>query len=634
MRALASASAGLVSALMREVSQGRGGSRLDEARRLVGSNALAPDAHHLLALCASQAGRLDEAETAFQAALRLAPRQAMILSNFARFLGRQERWPEAERAWQEALVQMPEAASAWAELGLVQLALSRESAGYGRPSHRGAAMRRQAIASLRKALDLDASLVRAWHGLGSALRDDEDTGGAEHALRQALRLSPASPALWASLAGALRLSGRPAEAVEAYRQARSLGEVGPEVLDAEVGALIDCQRVDEARQASEELLRRFPAFVPAYSTRVNLLWEYGSGDTGQTEQEAPDAFFLRAVESQPVNADLHLGYISFLIEAKRGEEAFERLQILRRRQDHPRLLAMQANALEIAGYSERAAPLYAAADRVLGGQDLSFSNAYVRHLLKSGQWSIAAARAERTLALDPLHQETWAYLATAWRLLGDPREEWLCGFERLVALLPVVVPSGWRDMPQFLGELQQALEPLHLARAQPVAQSLRGGSQTPGRLFGRPEPRIEALRRALVVTIEGWLAELPSDPSHPFLGRLQSSVRFTGSWSVKLWRSGSHANHFHNEGWMSSAFYVALPPSVREGASQKEDGIAGALQLGQPPLELGLGLAPRRIIQPRVGHVALFPSYLWHGTVPFDDAEPRLTVAFDMLPAG
>jgi len=634
MRALAPASVGVASALMREVSQGKGGSRLDEARRLVGSNALAPDAHHLLALCASQAGSFGEAEAAFQAALRLAPRQAMILSNFARFLGKQERWTEAGRAWREALVQVPGDASAWAELGLVQLALSREAPGYRRSSHHGSVTRRQAIASLRKALELDARLVRAWHGLGSALRDDEDPEGAEHALRQALGLSPASPALWASLAGVLRLSGRPAEAVEAYRHARSLGEVGPERLDAEVGALIDCLRIDEAWRASEELLLRFPAFAPAYATRANLLWEYGPGDAGQAEREAPDAFFRRALDEQPENADLHLGYISFLMEAKRGDEAFERLQVLRRREDHPRLMAMQANALEIAGHSERAAPLYAAADRVLGGQDVSFNNAYVRHLLKSGQWSAAGVRAERTLALDPQHQETWAYLATAWRLLEDPREDWLCNFERLVALRPIAVPSGWRDMPHFLDDLQQALEPLHLARAQPVAQSLRGGSQTPGRLFGRPEPRIEALRRALVVTIEGWLAELPSDARHPFLGRLQSSVRFTGSWSVKLWRSGSHANHFHNEGWMSSAFYVALPPSVREGASQEDAGIAGALQLGQPPLELGLGLAPRRIIRPRVGHVALFPSYLWHGTAPFDDVEPRMTVAFDMLPAG
>jgi hypothetical protein len=48
--------------------------------------------------------------------------------------------------------------------------------------------------------------------------------------------------------------------------------------------------------------------------------------------------------------------------------------------------------------------------------------------------------------------------------------------------------------------------------------------------------------------------------------------------------------------------------------------------------ELGLDLPPRRLVQPEVGTLVLFPSYMWHGTVPFESAEPRITVAFDLLP--
>ena len=59
---------------------------------------------------------------------------------------------------------------------------------------------------------------------------------------------------------------------------------------------------------------------------------------------------------------------------------------------------------------------------------------------------------------------------------------------------------------------------------------------------------------------------------------------------------------------------------------------AGWIQFGQPMEELGLDLLPRRLIRPKPGYLALFPSYTWHGTVPFVDAEPRLTIAFDMQP--
>jgi hypothetical protein len=37
-------------------------------------------------------------------------------------------------------------------------------------------------------------------------------------------------------------------------------------------------------------------------------------------------------------------------------------------------------------------------------------------------------------------------------------------------------------------------------------------------------------------------------------------------------------------------------------------------------------------VTPTIGQLALFPSYLWHGTVPFTDEAERLTVAFDIVP--
>jgi hypothetical protein len=39
-------------------------------------------------------------------------------------------------------------------------------------------------------------------------------------------------------------------------------------------------------------------------------------------------------------------------------------------------------------------------------------------------------------------------------------------------------------------------------------------------------------------------------------------------------------------------------------------------------------------VQPKPGLLALFPSYMWHGTEPFGGTEPRLTIAFDLVPNG
>ena len=98
-------------------------------------------------------------------------------------------------------------------------------------------------------------------------------------------------------------------------------------------------------------------------------------------------------------------------------------------------------------------------------------------------------------------------------------------------------------------------------------------------------------------------------------------VRFSGSWSVRLTDAGFHANHFHPEGWLSSAFYLALPESA--------NGQEGWLALGEPQADLGLDLPPIRLVEPKPGRLVLFPSTMWHGTVPFPAGE-RLSIAFDV----
>ena len=589
------------------LARGDAAAALAIARPLAAEAGGAPDAQHLLALSLLATGDADAATVAFEAALRLAPGQPAIFANYGRGLRRFGRRIEAGEVWQRMALALPGDPTARLEAGLADLEAGRLEA---------------ALAHLREAVRLAPAVPRAWHALGNALREADRLAEADDAFHRAIALDPRNPLLWANLGGVLRLRGRSDAAIEAYAQARACGADDPVVREAEVGALIDALRFDLAFERAESLVADHPEHFGGHTTLAELRWEYGP-DAGRDSALTP---FREAVARRPDSRELALSLVSLLLETHQAGEALERLQRLRREADHPTLVAMQANALQALGRHDEAAAAYAEADRALGATDVHFANAYVRHLLTAGEWAAAARRAEAALAIAPEHQETWAYLATAWRLTQDPREDWLCGFDRFVELMPVDVPRGFASMPAFLDALREGLDALHQARNEPVRQSVRGGSQTPGRLFGRADARIAALEAALTATIERFIARLPKDETHPFLRRAARSVRYTGSWSVKLWQSGRHANHFHSEGWMSSAFYVALPPSVAAG------GDAGALQLGQPPVELGLDLPPRRIIHPREGHLALFPSYLWHGTVPFDDEAPRITVAFDMLP--
>jgi hypothetical protein len=53
---------------------------------------------------------------------------------------------------------------------------------------------------------------------------------------------------------------------------------------------------------------------------------------------------------------------------------------------------------------------------------------------------------------------------------------------------------------------------------------------------------------------------------------------------------------------------------------------------GEPGVPVPLQAPPpTRVVDPRPGQLVLFPSYLWHGTQPFESSGERITVAFDLL---
>ena len=519
--------------------------------------------------------------------------------------------------------QAPRAADAWQLLGMCL-------ADRDRPVQADAAFER-ALALVPGNAMVSRNYAVFLARYGKALREQGQLEAAEPVLRKALGLSPEQASAWVDLGVVLRLLGHVDQALAALRRAEGLldqrGASTVEVQDAINGVLADAGRPGEALAGARRLVALHPEHAPAHETLGHLLWENGAD---LAPGEDPLGQFRAAARAQPDNRALQLGLARMLVAASRADEALALLQPLRQRNPGDAVLDwFTADALDVLKQHEQAAALYAAAANGELGGFPEFLNARARNAFRTRRFDLAASCAETVVRLDPRNQEGWSHLGTAWRLVGDEREHWLFDYERLVGFVEIEPPPGFDGLPAFLQVLAATLDAMHNANREPVNQSVRGGTQTAGRLFGRDDAVIRAAEAALRTAAEGWLATLPDDATHPFLSHRQGGVRFVGSWSVKLRSSGHHSSHIHNEGWASSAFYVALPGSVL-GADAGS--CAGWIQFGRPLEDLGLDLPPRRVIQPRPGHLALFPSYMWHGTVPFDDPDPRITIAFDMQP--
>ena len=224
----------------------------------------------------------------------------------------------------------------------------------------------------------------------------------------------------------------------------------------------------------------------------------------------------------------------------------------------------------------------------------------------------------------PYDQSLLGCLSVVYRGLGDSKFAALVDVERFVREFSLTPPPGFSGPTAFNAALAEELVQLHTRRAEPMDQTLRNGTQTAGALFERDSGKITALREAIRETVADYIRELPEDATHPFLSRRSDAFRFAGSWSCRLRSAGFHTNHIHSA-WISSAYYVDLPDTVRDGAG-------GALQFGESQFQLGGEDWPLRVVTPAVGKLVLFPSYFWHGTTPFSDSRTRLTVAFDVLP--
>ena len=435
--------------------------------------------------------------------------------------------------------------------------------------------------------------------------------------REAVARYPQSGATWHNLAATLGDLGHADGAARAARQAIGLGIAAPETRLVLARALQAEQQFDEAEQAFAEALRLRPDYVDANNELAQLMWmRTGDRDTALKPLE-------RAVASAPGNPGL--AYALAMAQEFTGQKEAARAtaeQALARSPQDRRLLSL---AVELScKLGDAAAAVRWAAQAQ--GEDPVAKALQAQAQLAAGDGFAAAAAAEAAVRQQPTDQYSIALLATAWRMTGDPRYREVYAYDRLVAAYDIVDPDT-ADGAAFLEALRGSLRKLHRYTTHPFGQSVRQGSQATLRLDGTHEPPIERLLGLLREAVDRRAREVGSGPGM-FERRNTGSAEFSGTWSIRLMGAqGHHADHIHPMGWISSAFYVSVPDDVRDETARP-----GWIKFGEPGVATAQPMAAERFVQPRAGRLVLFPSYMWHGTVPYASAAERMTVAFDALP--
>ena len=546
----------------------------------------------------------------------------------------------------------------------------------------------QAEQLLREAIDAEPRTPAFWHHLGTVLQRRDDPAGAEKAYRKTIQLKPDHWEAFYNLGAVLAELDRYDEALAAQRRAMALNpawqpakvQAGamllkkgdyPEallLLDAAAAAkpdyfdahyyrglvLAEQTRLTEAAAAQTRAVAIAPARFEGHLALGHVLARDG-------REENALAAFRKALEADPGHLPAHRAFNDLAWEMgldiwALGTHAAARARL----GDRPDLLLSEAE-LRLRFRDGAAAEALLEQAQKQDSESADIAHAHGRALVLLDRFEEAAAQFSRAIAAEPdvvAHRQELAVtllkddkpdaaraalrdaearaphdqmtLGTqllAARLLGDAEFLHRFDVDNWAREMELPVPPGFANAAEFNAALAAELTLLHSRRAAPLEQTLNNGTQTPAALFGRPSQLLSLLEESLRLAIADYIGTLPDDPHHPFLSRKTQAFDFAGSWSCRLFSSGFHTNHVHSQGWLSSAYYVDLPASVAAGTDTQ-----GALKFGESPFGLGETDRPRRLVKPSVGKLVLFPSYFWHGTVPFTADRARLTVAFDVVP--
>lgn len=435
----------------------------------------------------------------------------------------------------------------------------------------------QAAQAYEKALQLQPDTPELWFNYAIVLTQLTQWQAAEQAYRKALTLNPHFFEAHGNLGTLLQRQGQLDEAITCYRAGL---KIQPQ--DARghfnLGTVLrDKGLLNEAIDSYQQAIALFPNYTDAYN---NL------GETWRDHGDMPQAVqhYQQALQRNPQHASANYNMGEFLYLAERFTEAIPYFEASQLEDWQARVLVCLYRAEQFDAFRQLRAKIM---------QQGPHTVPFVATL--STHYSINHHEA------DP-YQFCPSGLDFVYH---RPLPELAAGSPLLVQLLQDIAQAD-------IAERKQA--------------RLTNGKQSAGNLFKRPEASFRALAELVKREFSHYRTQF-KEADCALISHFPDQLEFTSSWYVKM-QQGGHLNaHIHEIGWLSGAVYLAMPDTKNPEEGAFEYGTHGD-QYPQTHTDF-----PTRFIKPKVGDIVLFPSSLFHRTIPFHANAERICIAFDLQPA-
>jgi tetratricopeptide (TPR) repeat protein len=283
----------------------QGAGRLQQAetilRQVLKQRPNQPEALHLLAIVAHQAGKTNIGIELIARALTINPNIPVFHANIAEMYRRVGDTRAAIKHGERAIALNPQGADAHNNLGIAH---------YDIGDYAGA------VACYDKAIELRPRFAEAISNRGNALRNLRRFEEAEAEYRRALAINPSYPEAYNNLGSVLRDLERPAEAETAYKKALA---IAPNYLEARNNLILafkDQKNYDAALAAGQEALRLKPQ-------NADALAYIGSIHVDQKKPDQALEILRRSLALNPNKAETHNMIGRAYFEAGQSQQAVE-----------------------------------------------------------------------------------------------------------------------------------------------------------------------------------------------------------------------------------------------------------------------------------------------------------------------
>jgi tetratricopeptide (TPR) repeat protein len=581
--------------------QGLGGERLSFLEAQLSSkiqienvNTASPSQEQLSSLLEHyQNGRLSDAEKLSLEIIQEFPNYPFGWEVLGAVLGATGRGYEAVDAKQTVVALSPQDAEAHSNLGNTLKELGRLD---------------EAEASYNRAISLNPDYAEVHSNLGSTLQELGRSDEAEASFNQAISLKPDLAISHYNLGNTLQSLGRLDEAEASYNRAISLK---PDLAEAHGNLGITLQslgRLDEATVSYNRAISLKPDLAEAHSNLGATLEKLGRSDEAE-------ASYIQAIAVKIDYAEAHNNLGVILQKLGRLEESEASLkQAIALKSDYIVAHGNLGSTLRELGKYEEAILHYD-----LGSNPNAVAQS-LECLYLNKNYSDFDKRLRSISELDDTNIRVAAVSAFAAHQMKKKDHYPFCT-NPLDFLIIKNLSEYDSNSNELIDEIIKEADGYQLAWE---SRTTKFGFQGLNDVFKKPSKNIAYLESIALKAVDEYYDSFQFETSS-FIKSWPKQGKLTG-WYNRLLKNGYHVPHIHALGWLSGVIYLKTIDSVHNDEGAIEFGLHGY------DLPIRDENYPRKLHQPKRGDIVLFPSSLFHRTIPFTKDVERCVIAFDLKP--